>query len=1107
MTNAGYGFNVAPTVGVGIVTATATGGTFTTVATAPTARVALYNLTTSFFGPAAAPVVQGEDAAIPSNRKINNLSLAGNGLGMNITSNLTLFGTTSLTLAASANGTGNILDLGGNSLICTLSTYLGAASTIGATNTFIRNGSMVLTTRGGLATLNYPYSGTVILVTGSGTLGAGSSATRISVSPTAAPTGTVDLGVITGNRGYRIVRNAGSIYGTNPTVALGYNSSDALVATNPTIFIAQAVALTGPWTVRSLTSGTGTLTLPGSRTTAITAPGPIVMTGDDYFGFASTAAAYISAQNGNWETPATWVGSTVPPISCDRDVFINHTVTTTATGNFATNLTINAAGTLIVGLGSDLIVGCSPTARNNTLLNRGILTVSGGTLNINGNLDIISAAIFNQSGGSIIVDGNDNGNVATSVATATPLVSFNSHLGTVSAGNLTIVDPPAPASAAVTFSINTPSASFKWDAAHNTNFGNGSSTDASANVNGFVLDGWVGSFPSLVGSVTVNAGSNNNRWLTTATVSTNGALINGNLTINSGSEVRGGSIAPLFIAGNIVNNGTLTTQTAPISFLTVTSGNFASPSLAQSVSGSGVFRNLVTSSTHNFTSLIMNNANGVTFASNNVTASGGLTVNGTSVINVASGKNLTLGSIVTVTAPATLTFESNSNLIQTAAGTNVGNITVRRNTAMQRLAYTFWGSPVAAQNLLAFSPLTTITRFSTYSEPTGAFVAVAPGSTNFVAGQGYSIRAPNTFLDSPALAQAFTGTFTGVPNNGTITVIGTRTSAILGDNLVGNPYPCTISTSSFFTANTNIGTLYFWTKSNLAAATGNNYASQTNAASTAAVAGGIAPNGFIQVGQGFFCNFPTTAATITFNNGMKVGNNADQFYRNANIIEKHIIKLNLTSPTSNFNQIAIGYVTDATSGVDAQIDGPTFNGGDNMQTMISSLINGSNYVIQGKGLPFSTTDEFALGFKTDAAGSYTLSTESFDGLFANGQDFFIKDNLTGTTHNIKQTPYNFVSAAGTFNSRFQLVYQAVLNVSNPSIENGLIAFVKNDRINIRSTVNMTEIKVYDLSGRLVYEKSKINTKDIELNDLKTEHQMLLIQITADGKTVTKKIVY
>ena len=238
---------------------------------------------------------------------------------------------------------------------------------------------------------------------------------------------------------------------------------------------------------------------------------------------------------------------------------------------------------------------------------------------------------------------------------------------------------------------------------------------------------------------------------------------------------------------------------------------------------------------------------------------------------------------------------------------------------------------------------------------------------------------------------------------------------------------------------------------------------------------------------------------------MKVGNNADQFFRNANTFEKHLIKLNLTTPTSTFNQIAVAYLTGATDGFDAGYDGLVFGGGN--PTMISSLINGADYVIQGKALAFNVADVVPLGFRSEVAGSYTITTADTEGVFAANQDFYLRDNLTGTTHNIKQTPYNFVSAAGTFNARFQLVYQAVLNVSNPSIENGLIAFVKNDRINIRSTVNMTEIKVYDLAGRLIYEKSKITTKDIELNDLKTEHQMLLIQITADGKTVTKKIVY
>ena len=862
-------------------------------------------------------------------------------------------------------------------------------------------------------------------------------------------------------------------------------------------------------------------------------------------GSVTTAALFTSIASGNWEDGTTWNQSGGVPIA-NSDVIIaaTHTVTVNSTVATSASVVVNSTGVLNVTGNTLSVVGTSGggitnggtvtvhggilnlgpadnSFANRLFTNNGTLTVTTGTLFIAGRLLVNNSSVFNQSGGDINIDGNAGGVAANSVASGTAIISLNPSTLTsvnLTGGTLTIIDPHANSTASNVLTVTgATSGSLNVTSAHTIRFGNGTSTDAGGNaINGFTVDTWATTTGMPFGNVVVEGPAGTNRFV----VSTYRQPVLGNVTVNNGGESR---IETIYINGNLtVNSGGIFTSTSSLSltnstFATSTTVSFSASTNAQLISGAGIFRNLITGSTANFTALVFNtsNTNGVTFASDNISASGALTVSGSGsgAVTFASGKNLTLGGIVTVTAPATLTFESNSNLIQTAVGTNVGNITVKRNTAMQRLAYTFWGSPVAAQNLLAFSPLTTTTptsRFYTYSEPAGDFVSITtPGATNFIPGTGYSIRAPNTFLDAPTAAQAFTGTFTGVPNNGTITVTGTRTSALLGDNLVGNPYPCTISTAPFFAlpANANVGTLYFWTKSDLAATTGNNYASQTRLASTAAVAGGIAPNGTIQVGQGFFCNLPDAAATITFSNSMKVGNNADQFYRNANTTEKHIIKLNLTSPTANFNQIAVGYVTDGTSGVDAQIDGPTFNGGNNMQTMISSLINGSNYVIQGKGLPFSTTDEFALGFKTNAAGSYTLSTESFDGLFANGQDFFIKDNLTGTTHNIKQTPYNFVSAAGTFNARFQLVYQAVLSVSNPSIENGLVAFVKNDRINIKSTINMTEIKVYDLAGRLIYEKSKINTKDIELNDLKTEHQMLLIQITADGKTVTKKIIY
>ncbi len=289
MTNAGFGYVVAPTVRVGTTSGTANGGTFTTVATAPTARIGLYHVIYSFFTPAPTNVVNAEGAEIPANRKINSLALNGAGsFGANFTGNLTIFGSggiTQLSLISSTNV--QTLNMGGNNLLFTWNGYAGLSGS--ATQT-VTNGSITLTTRGGGttgSTLNFPYDATFICFTGSGTTAAnGSSVERVTVSRTAAPSGTG--AVMIGSRAYRVQANAGATYGTNPTVTLNFNGNDAIVSDNPSLLIAQAAALTGPWSVRSLTSGTGALPGTGSRTTATTGVGPIVPTGDDYYGWSST---------------------------------------------------------------------------------------------------------------------------------------------------------------------------------------------------------------------------------------------------------------------------------------------------------------------------------------------------------------------------------------------------------------------------------------------------------------------------------------------------------------------------------------------------------------------------------------------------------------------------------------------------------------------------------------------------------------------------------------------------------------------------------------------------------------------------------------------------
>ncbi len=279
VTNAGFGYVAAPTVGIGTTTATANGGTFTTVATAPTARIALYNATLAFFTPAPSNV-EHDGSVIPANRKLNNLTM-NSALGANLTSNLELFGSSPLTLTAGE------LNLGSNSLTFSHPSYAG---TSGSATASVRAASITLNTPGGSLTRTFPYFPAVAIATGTGSLATGSTVTTLTTSRTAAPSGSITGGGINaiGTRAYRVQANTGSSFGVNPTITLNFNVNDSLTTDNPSLYIGQSTSLTGPWTVRSAASGTGALPATGSRTTATTGAGPIVPTGDDYYAWLAT---------------------------------------------------------------------------------------------------------------------------------------------------------------------------------------------------------------------------------------------------------------------------------------------------------------------------------------------------------------------------------------------------------------------------------------------------------------------------------------------------------------------------------------------------------------------------------------------------------------------------------------------------------------------------------------------------------------------------------------------------------------------------------------------------------------------------------------------------
>jgi hypothetical protein len=503
-----------------------------------------------------------------------------------------------------------------------------------------------------------------------------------------------------------------------------------------------------------------------------------------------------------------------------------------------------------------------------------------------------------------------------------------------------------------------------------------------------------------------------------------------------------------------------------------------------------------------------------------------LRLKNSATVTVSSGFDVTLNGRLTVESGSTFTLNNNANLLQNNTLVNSGNIVVKRNSsALKRLDYTLWSSPVTGQGVYAFSPSTFGNRFYSYRTNTNLFnnadlgfslTGLDPNGVNgtdsnnvqFAKAKGYLIRMP---WDHPTAPAVWNGTFTGVPNNGDITYTMANNGAGFRYNLVGNPYPSPISMTQFVADNSAkiTGTIYFWRETNNTT-TNNAYCTWAGGTFTSnAEAQVFNPNGVIRTGQGFFVEALNAATTLDFKNGQRSSDNGNQFFKTGDSIvtndvtETNRFWLNLTNASGAFCQMAAGYMTNATDGVDLY-DGKNINTGN---VLLSSILDNTDYTIQGKSLPFNPSDVIPLSCKITNAGSYTIAIDHVDGLFADGaQAIYLKDNLTTTIHNLSTGAYTFASEAGTFTNRFEIVYQSQL--SNPTFTaNTVVIYSQNNEFIINSgNTTMKSVKVFDIRGRLLQDKTNINANQTTISG-GSANEVLLLQITSeDGIVVTRKVI-
>lgn len=520
---------------------------------------------------------------------------------------------------------------------------------------------------------------------------------------------------------------------------------------------------------------------------------------------------------------------------------------------------------------------------------------------------------------------------------------------------------------------------------------------------------------------------------------------------------------------------------------------------------------------------------------------------------VRSGNTLTVASNHTIdlqsdfTNYGTVILEDSAALLQhNDTAVNTGNVTIKRSTQpMFRYDFTYWGSPLLANNdpeddttedaftLKELSPMTLFDKYFKWNHAaaTPSWQTVPVGAEVMVPGRGYIVRAPQNFdvQGQPgATAAAYTANFIGKPNNGITAHEVTGSSSVDKWNLLGNPYPSALDLEKFLLHNPAKleGTVYLWTHNSQIQETEvpgiysynpSDYATFNFSGATAtapASSGGAIPNQFLASGQAFFVKGLATDS-IVFNNSMRVAGNNGQFFRpaltasinNWELTGKHRVWLNIAGQNA-FNQTLVGYIQNATDGLDWGYDGDHFGGN---KVSLYSIAENKNLAIQGRALPFNNQDQVLLGYSTSLTGALKISIDHYDGLFE-GQDIYLEDLLLDVVHDLKDAAYTFTTVPGTFNSRFVLRYLPSEALSNPDLDkivSGVIISKDKNELKVESLLEkIREITLYDLLGRTVFTQDKINSNQFQAADMVYDRQMLLVKVQlVNNAIVTKKVIY
>ncbi len=323
------------------------------------------------------------------------------------------------------------------------------------------------------------------------------------------------------------------------------------------------------------------------------------------------------------------------------------------------------------------------------------------------------------------------------------------------------------------------------------------------------------------------------------------------------------------------------------------------------------------------------------------------------------------------------------------------------------------------------SPFTSVTK---YDETTNTYPGIASGGDPIVPGTGYWVYLGNGQPNTTDIT-INVGPNSIVKRNATYWNLTYSAGKGNGFNLLGNPYPSTISFTKTFGASYGAGkmtnVLYVW-NTDLNGGNGDYATYQPGVGSTPAVSsGGVDDN--IPTGQAFNVQ-ANTAFKITWNESFKpTANSANPLLRLSEPLatpaQNHLFYLNLIGQGYN-TYMGINFNSQATLAYDKDYDAQHIP----LPPGYAQIYNIVGERLKVNSIP-SDAGVYTLPITavTGKSGTYQIALNGKENL-PSGICLVLIDNQLHTSHNLLESPYSVTLSDNELDNRFEL--KITINTSN-----------------------------------------------------------------------------